>query len=53
MDWRTCLTLVQTYGRGMRSADDYCNTYVLDDRFDRFVKVNKGQLPGWFLESIR
>lgn len=53
MDWRTCLTLVQTYGRGMRSADDYCNTYVLDERFDKFVRANKNQLPGWFLESIR
>jgi ATP-dependent DNA helicase DinG len=53
MDWRTCLTLVQTYGRGMRSSDDHCRTYVLDDRFDRFLNINKGQLPGWFLEAVK
>lgn len=53
MDWRTCLTMVQTYGRGMRSADDHCRTYVLDSRFDKFVKTNVGQLPAWFREAIR
>jgi ATP-dependent DNA helicase DinG len=52
MDWRACLTIVQTYGRGMRSADDYCRTYVLDRRFDRFVKKNAKQLPAWFTEAI-
>lgn len=53
MDWRTCLTLVQTYGRGVRSATDRCVTYVLDSRFDRFINANRRQLPDWFLEAAR
>lgn len=51
--WRTALTLVQTYGRGMRSADDWCRTYVLDERFTDFVDREGDQLPGWFTEAIR
>lgn len=51
-DWRTSLTLVQTYGRGTRSAEDQCVTYVLDSRFDTFVKRNSRILPGWFTEAI-
>jgi ATP-dependent DNA helicase DinG len=50
--WRTCLTLVQTYGRGMRSADDFCKTYMLDGRFSAFVSRDRDQLPNWFLEAI-
>lgn len=51
--WRTALTLVQTYGRGMRSANDWCHTYILDERFKDFVEREKGQLPGWFLEACK
>jgi Rad3-related DNA helicase len=51
--WRTSLTLVQTYGRGMRSKTDHCKTYVLDSRFTDFVKREKDQLPYWFLEAIQ
>lgn len=52
-DWRACLTLVQTYGRGMRGAEDSCRTYILDSRFNRFLSANKKQLPAWFQEAIR
>lgn len=51
--WRTALALVQTYGRGMRAADDYCVTYVLDGRFRDFVKRERELLPKWFLEAIK
>jgi Rad3-related DNA helicase len=50
--WRTALTLVQTYGRGMRSAEDHCLTYILDDRFPSFVDRYRSLLPDWFLEAI-
>jgi ATP-dependent DNA helicase DinG len=49
--WRTALALVQTYGRGVRSSSDWCQTYVLDQRFHSFVNAQKN-LPGWFLEAI-
>lgn len=50
--WRTALALVQVYGRGMRSAEDWCRTYILDERFEDFVQRERDQLPGWFLEAI-
>lgn len=40
-DWyryKTALSLVQTYGRGMRHEDDYCVTYLVDSRIREFVK---------------
>lgn len=37
-DYRTALALVQTYGRGMRYADDHCRTYFIDNRLKQFVK---------------
>lgn len=51
--WRTSLTLVQTYGRGVRSATDHCQTYVLDDRFRDFVRRERDQLPRLLLEAIK
>ena len=52
-DWRTCLTVVQAYGRSVRSADDFAVTYVLDADFGAFVKRQRGRLPGWFLEAVQ
>ncbi len=52
-DWRTCLTVVQAYGRSVRSADDFAVTYVLDADFGAFVKRQRGRLPAWFLEAVQ
>jgi ATP-dependent DNA helicase DinG len=52
-DWKTCLTVVQSYGRSIRSSDDYAVTYVLDADFSTFVKRQQKRLPGWFLEAIK
>jgi len=52
-DWRTCLTVVQAYGRSVRSAEDFAVTYVLDADFPNFVKRQQRRLPGWFLEAIQ
>jgi len=51
--WRTALSLVQTYGRGTRAADDFCKTYILDSRFERFCRQESDQLPKWFKEAMR
>lgn len=50
--WRTAVNLVQTYGRSVRSEDDYATTYVLDSSFEDFVSRNRRILPNWFLEAI-
>jgi ATP-dependent DNA helicase DinG len=52
-DWRTCLSVVQAYGRSVRSADDFAVTYVLDADFPAFVKRQRGRLPAWFLEAVQ
>lgn len=52
-DWRTCLTVVQAYGRSVRSSDDYAVTYVLDADFETFLKRQRKRLPLWFTEAIQ
>lgn len=50
--WQTMMTLIQTYGRGCRSIDDWCTTYVLDEKFKDIVNDNWKLLPKWFKEAI-
>lgn len=40
-DYKTALSLIQTYGRGMRFEDDYCRTYFIDSRIVDFIENNK------------
>ena len=53
-DFKTCLNLVQTHGRGMRYDSDYCTTYVIDSRFTSYVRSNRANryLPDTFKEAI-
>lgn len=53
-DFKTCLALVQTHGRGMRDEDDYCTTYVIDSRFRSYVRTGLAVrfLPDTFREAI-
>jgi ATP-dependent DNA helicase DinG len=50
--WKTVLRLVQTYGRGIRSREDWCDTYILDGSFSILLKTGKGLFPEWFTEAI-
>ena len=50
-DYKTSLRLVQTHGRGMRYADDYCTTYFIDSRFKNYVFTNRF-LPDTFRKAI-
>ena len=51
--WRTCLTIVQAYGRSVRSSDDFAVTYVLDADFSAFAVKQADRLPGWFLAALQ
>lgn len=51
-DWRTCLSVVQAYGRSVRARDDYAVTYLLDSDFPRFIKRQQSRLPEWFTEAV-
>ena len=51
-NWLTSLKMVQSYGRSIRSADDYADTYIIDGSFYGFQKRCQKMLPKWFLEAI-
>jgi Rad3-related DNA helicase len=51
-DWRTCLAVVQAYGRSVRSAEDHAVTYLLDADFPNFLRRQRHRLPEWFLEAV-
>ena len=48
----TIRSIVQMTGRGMRSADDWCDAYVLDASFKRLYRENKRLFPLWWRESL-
>lgn len=48
----TGLKMVQSYGRGVRTKEDWCDTYVIDKNFKKFYGMNKKMLPDWFREAI-
>ena len=52
-DWRTCLTVVQAYGRTVRSEDDFAVTYLLDADFPAYLRRQRGHFPDWFLEALQ
>lgn len=45
--------LVQASGRGMRAADDMCETLVVDDQIKWFVWKFSHFLPKWWREAYR
>lgn len=51
--WLTALDLVQSYGRIVRSKDDWGYTYLVDSGFEGFCSRNGGLLPIWFREAFR
>ena len=52
--YKTAMTLMQTYGRGMRAEDDYCATYILDSDINMILKspIYKKLIPKFFREAI-
>ena len=50
--WKTCLAIVQSYGRSIRSEKDWAKTYILDESFKWFIKQNSNRLPSWFLKAV-
>lgn len=45
-------SLIQACGRGIRSKNDYCTTYILDGAIIEAVISNKHKLPKYFLERF-
>jgi ATP-dependent DNA helicase DinG len=51
---KTVRTLVQMTGRGFRSEDDYCFSYILDRSFmTQIWRQSKHLLPEWWKQALR
>ncbi|MBA7562027.1 ATP-dependent DNA helicase DinG [subsurface metagenome] len=48
----TARRLVQSTGRAMRSADDFCISYILDSAFGEFYQKNSSMFPRWWREAL-
>ena len=44
--------IVQACGRGVRSVDDYCTTYILDRQACKLITDNTSLFPRYFIESV-
>lgn len=45
--------LVQMAGRGMRSSDDWCQNFIVDDQWGWFGKKYGHFMPQWFMDACR
>lgn len=52
--YKTVITLLQAYGRGMRAEDDYCETYILDSNIRMLLtgRMYRNLIPRFFKEAI-
>lgn len=49
---QTIRTICQMTGRGMRSVDDWCRTYILDSQFTRLYQQNRRLFPSWWSDAV-
>ncbi len=51
-DLQIAQTLQQAHGRGMRAADDWCDTVMLDDNFRWHFRRNRSLYQDWFAATV-
>lgn len=49
--YKSIMTFIQAAGRGVRSTEDYCVTYLLDPGFVKFINRYRSLFPKWFLDA--
>lgn len=52
--YKTVMTLIQAYGRGMRAEDDSCETYILDGNIRMLFnnRLYRPLIPEFFKEAV-
>ena len=52
--YKTVMTLMQAYGRGMRAEDDSCYTYIIDSDINMILKspMYRSLIPDFFKEAL-
>jgi ABC-type oligopeptide transport system ATPase subunit len=51
--WKTVVDIIQTYGRTVRSHEDYADTFILDSSLSNIMKYNSKYLPRYFTDAIK
>jgi Rad3-related DNA helicase len=51
-NFQSLIVFGQQIGRINRSEDDFGATFLVDDRFNRYVSRNSSYLPGWVKEAF-
>jgi len=52
-DWKTIVDIIQTYGRTIRSDEDYADTFILDSSLSDIMKYKSRYLPRYFTNAIK
>ena len=52
-EWKTIVDIIQTYGRTVRSTDDYSDTFILDSSFSDILRYKYRYLPRYFTDAIK
>ncbi len=47
----TALSITQMIGRGMRAADDWCESFIVDDHWSWFSRAAIKEFPQWFKKA--
>ena len=50
---KTVQKLLQAYGRSIRSADDFADTFILDSCFGDVLRNNSAMIPRYVHDSIK
>jgi ATP-dependent DNA helicase DinG len=45
--------IVQAVGRGMRAADDQCETFIIDGNMGWFLSKHRSMAPQWFMQAYK
>lgn len=53
LDYLAIQALIQSCGRGMRAADDRCETFIVDGNIEWLLARNRKLIPRWFRRSIK
>lgn len=51
-NWKTALKVIQSYGRSVRSKEDWAVTYITDSGFPAFAQRASQFFPKWFREAV-
>lgn len=51
--WKTCTSILQFYGRVVRSKTDKGDTIIIDESFSDILRYSSDLLPIWFQQAIK